>query len=104
MLTRIWRGRTGRNTADWYEAFLKRTAYPNYGSVEGNRGWVLLRRETPSDIEFVLISFWDSAEALQRYTGPDTSRPKYYPEDSRALLDPLTPAENYATIDAQVRW
>ena len=44
MITRVWRGRTSLTRADAYEAFLKETAYPDYGDVDGNRGWLLLRR------------------------------------------------------------
>jgi len=35
----------------------------------------------------MLLSFWDSMEALSDYTGGDPNRPKYYPEDRPALLD-----------------
>jgi heme-degrading monooxygenase HmoA len=104
MLTRVWRGRAGKDAADSYESFLKRTAYPDYGGIPGNKGWLLLRRETGSEVEFVLISFWESEAALQRYAGPDTEKPHYYDEDRAALLEPLLPAENFETIDAQVRW
>lgn len=41
MIVRIWRGRTSAPKADDYEQFLKTTAHPDYGSVRGNRGWLL---------------------------------------------------------------
>ena len=104
MLTRVWRGRAKKEVADCYEDFLRRTAYPDYGSISGNQGWLLLRRDISNDVEFVLISFWESEAALQRYAGPDTEKPHYYDEDRAALLDPLLPAENFVTIDARVRW
>jgi hypothetical protein len=58
MITRVWRGSTSAASADGYEAFLKETAYPDYGGVEGNRGWLLLRRATTeSVVEFMFVSF-----------------------------------------------
>ena len=87
MITRVWRGRTSPEKADGYEAFLKKMAYPDYGDVPGNRGWLLLRRPAGDAVEFAFVSFWDSMEALRRYTGGDPERPKYYPEDREFLLE-----------------
>ncbi len=104
MITRVWRGRTTAARADEYAAFLKRTAYPDYGDVAGNLGWLLLRRSAGEEVELMLISFWESLAAVHRYAGPDAERPHYYPEDRAALLEPLEPAENFEVLDAQVRW
>lgn len=102
MISRVWRGRTAEHAADEYEAFLRHTAYPDYGQVEGNRGWILLRRDLAADVEFMLVSFWDSMDAVQRYAGNDADRPKYYAEDRAALLELPARADLYAVVDAQV--
>jgi len=86
MIIRVWRGRTSAADADGYERFLKKTAYPDYGEVPGNRGWILLRRRVSDMVEFMFVSFWDSMEALAQYTGGDPERPKYCPEDRAALI------------------
>ena len=69
MIIRVWQGRTSAADADGYERFLKKTAYPDYGEVPGNRGWILLRRRVSDIVEFMFVSFWDSMEALAKYTG-----------------------------------
>jgi heme-degrading monooxygenase HmoA len=102
MITRIWRGRTSRERADDYEQFLKRTAYPDYGGVEGNRGWLLLRQDREADVEFVFVSFWESMDSLQRYAGEDPTRPKYYPEDRAALLELPERVDHYETVDTHL--
>ena len=105
MITRVWRGSTSVASADGYETFLKETAYPDYGGVEGNRGWLLLRRSTTeSVVEFMFVSFWDSMEALRGYAGPDPEQPKYYPEDRAALLELPERADHYDVVDAQMSW
>jgi heme-degrading monooxygenase HmoA len=104
MIARIWRGRTSRAKADGYADFLRRTAYPDYGDVEGNRGWMLLRSERDGAVELTLISFWVSTEALERYAGEDVERPKYYPEDRAALLELPDRAEHHEVIDAALKW
>lgn len=77
MISRVWRGKTSIERADEYEDFLRRTAYPDYGGVEGNRGWILLRRADGDAVEFMFVSFWESMDALRRYAGDDTERPKW---------------------------
>jgi heme-degrading monooxygenase HmoA len=104
MITRVWRGRTTKEKADEYERFLKRTAYPDYGDVPGNRGWLLLRRTDGDGVEFMFVSFWDSMEALRQYAGDDPERPKYYPEDRAALVELPDRVDHYGVIDAQVKW
>jgi heme-degrading monooxygenase HmoA len=104
MIGRVWRGRTSAARADEYEAFLKETAYPDYGGVEGNRGWILLRKPSGEAIEFMFVSFWESMEALRSYAGPDPEHPKYYPEDRAALLELPERADHYVIVDAQMRW
>lgn len=48
---------------------MKETAYPDYGEVPGNGGWMLLRRSVLDNVEFMLVSFWDSMDALAKYNG-----------------------------------
>ena len=103
MISRVWRGKTSDERADEYEDFLRRTAYPDYGEVEGNRGWVLLRRADGEEVEFMFVSFWESMDALRRYAGDDIERPKYYPEDRAALLELPDHAEHFDVVDVQMK-
>lgn len=101
MVVRIWRGRTSSAKADEYENFLRETAYPDYGDVSGNRGWMLLRHPLGDTVEFMFVSFWESMEAVTRYAGGDPERPKYYPEDRAALLNLPDRVEHFAVVDLQ---
>jgi heme-degrading monooxygenase HmoA len=102
MITRIWKGRTRPERADAYGQFLQATAYPDYGGVEGNRGWLLLRQDRAAEVEFVLVSLWDSMDALRRYAGEHPETPKYYAEDRAALLELPERVEHYQTVDARL--
>jgi heme-degrading monooxygenase HmoA len=102
MITRIWKGRTSLDRADSYEEFLRRTAYPDYGDIAGNRGWLLLRQNRETDVEFVFVSFWESRDALIDYAGPEPEKPKYYPEDRAALLELPDRVEHYETVDTHI--
>ena len=104
MIVRVWRGKTGSAKADAYERFLKETAHPDYGDVGGNRGWMLLRRPLGDAVEFMFVSFWESMDAVERYAGVDSERPKYYPEDRAALLDPPDQVDHFEVVDLPPRW
>ncbi len=103
MIVRMWRGRTSTEKAAEYEAFLKETAYPDYGDVDGNRGWMLARREQDGAVEFMFVSLWESMDALRRYAGDSVDRPKYYPQDRAALLELPDRADNYELVDVHMK-
>lgn len=104
MVVRVWRGRSNAANADTYEKFLRETAYPDYGEVRGNRGWMLLRRSLDESVEFMFVSYWESMEAVARYAEGDPNRPKYYPEDRAALLDLPDRVDHFEIVDLQSRW
>lgn len=104
MVIRVWRGRTSPAKSDEYTKFLTDTAHPDYGEVNGNRGWMLLRRPLADSVEFMFVSFWESMDAIARYTGGDPDRPKYYPEDRAALLELPDRVDHFEVVDLQPRW
>ncbi|MGH9749070.1 MAG: hypothetical protein ACRD6R_04000 [Candidatus Polarisedimenticolia bacterium] len=60
----------------------------DYQRLPGIRGTCLLKRAEGERVHFLLISFRDSREAIQGYTGPDIDRARYFPYDRECLLDP----------------
>ena len=89
MIARISRGTTAASKADDYLAYLEATGIKDYGATPGNRGVQVLRRTTGDEVEFVLITLWDSLAAIRAFAGPDYERAVYYEED-RAYLRGLT--------------
>jgi heme-degrading monooxygenase HmoA len=87
MIARTWHGATPASKADEYLEFLKRTGVRDYRATPGNRGVYLLRRVGEDRADFLLVSFWDSYEAIRRFAGPDVEKAFYYPEDKDFLLE-----------------
>jgi heme-degrading monooxygenase HmoA len=87
MIARIWHGMTPAEKADEYFEFLKKTGVTDYQSVAGNRGVTILRRIEGDRAHFLLLTLWDSMEAIRAFAGPDVDKAKYYPEDGRFLLE-----------------
>ena len=87
MIARIWHGRTPADKGDAYLAFLIARAVPDYKSVPGNKSVRILRRNDEGVSHFLIITDWESREAIESFAGADIDRAKYYPEDQDFLLD-----------------
>ena len=87
MIARFWRGVTPRLKADEYFEYLKKTGLKEYESTEGNRGVYVFRRMENDRAVFLLMSLWDSYDAIKKFAGPDFEKAVYYPEDKNFLLE-----------------
>ncbi|HEX7916081.1 hypothetical protein [Rudaea sp.] len=86
MIARIWRGITLKEKADDYLAYLDRTGLADYAKTTGNRGVTVLRRIQGEHCEFMLISLWESMNAVHEFAGENPEKAVYYPEDEQYLL------------------
>lgn len=86
MIARSWAGATRAADADAYLEYLRATGLAEYRATPGNRGVVALRRIAGDRAEFLLLTLWDSEEAIRRFAGDDIDRAVFYPEDDRYLV------------------
>ncbi len=98
MIARIWRGRTRAAEADAYVDYLLATGVKEYAAVPGNRGVRVLRRTEGEVAEFLVVSFWESMEAVRGFAGDEVERAVYYPEDDRFLLDGEPTVAHYEVV------
>ena len=94
-IARIWRGETRAADADAYLEVLRLTGVADYRAVEGNRGVFVLHRIQGDRAEFLLLTLWDSREAIARFAGADIDRARYYPEDQQYLLSFAPTVDHY---------
>jgi heme-degrading monooxygenase HmoA len=87
MIARTWRGATREQDAEAYLRYLEETGLRAYRATPGNLGVLALRRVRDGRAEFLLLSLWESAEAIRRFAGEDVERAVFYPEDDRFLID-----------------
>ena len=82
MIARVWKGvARGRANADAYLRHLDANVLPQLRRIDGYRDARVLRREG----EFVVITFWESMAAVQRFAGHPLERAVVEPE-ARAVL------------------
>jgi heme-degrading monooxygenase HmoA len=84
-IARIWRGRTRRERADEYEAY-------NYEAgikplIEKAMGVQTLREDRVDETEFMTISYWESIEAMARFTGGDPTQIHHLERDPEFLIE-----------------
>ena len=85
MIARVWRGWTIPANADAYENLLRTTILPGIHRVAGYKGAQLLRADTPDEVEFVTITYFESMDAVQVFAGDHREGAVVIPE-ARALL------------------
>jgi heme-degrading monooxygenase HmoA len=84
-ISRIWRGRVRREQADEYEAY-------NYDVgikplIEKALGVQTFRQDRETESEFMTISYWESVEAMSRFTGGDPTRIHHLDRDEEFLIE-----------------
>lgn len=95
MIARIWHGMVPVSKAGEYLNLMQTIALPEYRATRGNRGaWCLHRTE--GDVRhFLMLTFWDDADAIRRFAGDDYSLAKYYDFDSSYLSEMETLVHHY---------
>lgn len=101
MIARIWRGITLKEKADDYLAYLHETGLKDYANTSGNRGVTTLRRDQGEHCEIMLISLWDSMDAVRAFAGENPDRSVYYPEDDQYLLQ-MEPLVRHYEVAQQI--
>lgn len=87
MIARLWHGAVEAARADDYMRYLEKTGLPDYRATPGNRGVYALRRTEARVEHFLLVSLWESWEAIRAFAGEDLDRARYYPEDAGFLRE-----------------
>jgi heme-degrading monooxygenase HmoA len=84
-IARIWRGRTTRDKADEYQAYLYQEGIRPL--EEKALAVQLLREDRAGESEFVTISYWESIPAMSRFTGGDPTRIHHLARDAEFLIE-----------------
>ena len=98
MIARIWRGTVRAADSDSYYDYLQKTGLKEYAATPGNLGVYTLRRVSEDECEFLLLTLWDSWEAIKAFAGPDYEKAVYYPEDDRFLIERGAKVEHYEVL------
>jgi heme-degrading monooxygenase HmoA len=90
VIARHWRGWTLVENGDAYERLLREQVFPALQGIAGYRGGYVLRSDGAHEAEFVVVSLFDSLEAVRRFAGADYAVPVFEPE-AKQLLSRIEP-------------
>jgi heme-degrading monooxygenase HmoA len=84
-IARIWRGRVRPERAEEYEAYNYEVGIKPL--IEKAMGVQTFREDRDGETEFVTISYWESLEAMSRFTGGDPTRIHHLDRDEEFLIE-----------------
>ena len=85
MILRMWKARATRSGAEEYIHHATKHVFPQIRAIEGHRGDYLLRREVDEGVERVVLTLWESMEAVRRFAGLEPNKAVVEPE-AKAVL------------------
>jgi heme-degrading monooxygenase HmoA len=99
MITRIWHGRTPAAKSDEYLHLMRTVAIPDYRATPGNTCAYALRHIEGDIAHFLMLTFWESEDAIRAFTGDSLTTAKYYDFDKNFLLEMEPASTHYETYD-----
>jgi hypothetical protein len=82
---RMWKARCTAEKSAKYVDHVTKKVFPLLCSIDGHRGAYLLQRVLDNAIEFVVLTLWESMEAVCKFAGPKTEKAVVDP-DAQAVL------------------
>lgn len=99
MIARIWHGVTEQSKGDEFLDYVMETGAKDYRATPGNRGVYVLRSIGEGKAEFLMISLWESLEAIKKFAGEDIENAVYYyPKDKEFLLELEPNVKHYEVL------
>src|SRR4051812_25601676 len=99
VVARLWRGSTSAEDGERYLEYLRATGLAEYARTPGHRETLTLRRERNGRAEFLLLSIWDSMQAVRAFAGADPERAVFYAEDDRFLVERDERVAHFEVVD-----
>jgi len=100
MIARIWHGRTLTAKADEYENYVQASGVKKILATDGNHGVEVLRRTDGAKTDFIVISYWESIEAVKKFAGADYQKAVILPRDGEYLIEVEPEVVHYEVVRA----
>src|SRR5262245_34777298 len=71
MIARIWTAQTTQSRASEYAEHLRMKVLPKLRKLAGYAGARLLERKSSDVAEIIVVTFWESIEAIRNFAGAD---------------------------------
>ena len=85
MIARVWSAQATPAQAPGYVEHLRTRVLPSVRAVDGFVEAMLLQRAIPGAVEIIVITFWQSVDAIRGFAGEDLER-AVIADEAAALL------------------
>jgi heme-degrading monooxygenase HmoA len=72
MIARVWKGYATPENAPLYLEHLQHNVFPELEQIDGYRGANVLQKEANGEVEFIVITYWQSMDAIRQFAGENT--------------------------------
>jgi heme-degrading monooxygenase HmoA/uncharacterized protein YciI len=86
-ILRMWRARSTAEKVGLYLQHATQKVFPTLQEIKGYRGAYLLRRTINGAVEIVVVTLWESMEAVRRFAGAQPEKAVVEPEARTVLTD-----------------
>ena len=101
MIARLWRGKASNDAnAEAYVQHLTGTVFPALQEMPGHLGAWLLRRDVDGGSELLAVTFWQSRQSIEAFTGPDIGEAVVDPQ-ARVVLSEFEDFARHYEVVAQ---
>lgn len=98
VVARIWHGKTLTTKASEYYNYLNEAGIKKIQAIPGNLGVQVLRRTDGKITEFIVISYWESRDAIRAFAGNDIEKVRFLPKDNEYLIEPETKVKHFDVL------
>ncbi len=86
-ILRMWKARSTAEKIGLYVQHATKKVFPALRAIEGHRGAYLLRRSINGVVEIVVLTLWESMEAVRQFAGAQPEKAVVEPEARAVLTD-----------------
>ena len=87
MISRQWRGLAKTSSAEAYVEHLRTETFPAIAKIAGFLGASILRRTVPAGVEFLIVTQWESLEAIHSFAGVNAEDAVVPPKVHDMMID-----------------
>jgi heme-degrading monooxygenase HmoA len=99
MIARYWRGLVKRDRAAAYVEHLQSETLPQLVQLAGFQDAKVLRREVPQGVEFLVVTIWESLEAIRAFAGKDVESAVVPPKARAMMIEYDLRSRHYEVVD-----
>jgi len=101
VISRQWRGLAKPDHADAYVEHLRTETVPTLRKLAGFKGASILRRDSAPGVEFLVVTEWESVDAIRAFAGADVDAAVVPQEVDAMMIEYDRRVRHYEVVAAQ---